>query len=363
MWYYEMPHSIVCREGTHFSTACQVKVPCEVETEVDWYWSPLGRPDLTHLITDSNPSGARVRSSSTPCHGLNSTSTRPYLHHFYTLTLTGLSSENAGYYWCQMRVVDEWGSASGDGAAVPDILPSNRCYVGIAAKDMREECEYDDHSDVWRCAQGQTPSGGCGSTARSELVTATQSTVSTMPFPTVNPAHISEDSLLYKMRVTVIEAALIVVVLICMLIIAVLIGCLTCKRRKTRKRGRYILIHILYRILCAILYVAESTVVRFQRTMQDKAEEEKSTAPDEIQPRYTPVNTLTHAYSVPQLVSEWCRGYSNNAPTSEDPIYSSPYQHLDAASMDYTSMYSKPHQYSHCDVRMSKSAKSKNSSL
>lgn len=88
----------------------------------------------------------------------------------------------------------------------------------------------------------------------------------------------------------------------------------------------------------------------------------KETTPDETQPRYTPVNTLTRTLSVPQLTSEWCRSYSNDKLLSEeDPIYSSPYQHLNATDMDYTSMYSKLHQ--HNKVTVSKSTEPKNSVL
>ena len=80
----------------------------------------------------------------------------------------------------------------------------------------------------------------------------------------------------------------------------------------------------------------------------------------ERQPRYTPVSTLTRTYSIPKLVSE-CKCNYPNTLQGEDGIYSSPYQHLCAASMDYTSMYSKPHQYS--DVTVAKPATHKNSSL
>lgn len=71
-------------------------------------------------------------------------------------------------------------------------------------------------------------------------------------------------------------------------------------------------------------------------------------------PRYAPVNPLTHALSLPQLATDWCRHHSNVAASGgEEPIYSSPYQHLSLDNLDYTNMYSKPHQHTEVTVRKS----------
>lgn len=62
---------------------------------------------------------------------------------------------------------------------------------------------------------------------------------------------------------------------------------------------------------------------------------------DQQNPRYTPVkNNLNRAYSlsVPQMA------------TDDDPMYASPYQHLSTENLDYTSMYSKLHQYTEITV-------------
>lgn len=77
-----------------------------------------------------------------------------------------------------------------------------------------------------------------------------------------------------------------------------------------------------------------------------------ATIPEDLNPRYTPVNTLTHTLSLPQLATDWCRYRSNDAAScGEEPIYSSPYQHLSLDNLDYTNMYSKPHQQTGITVR------------
>lgn len=247
MWYYSMPRSILCREGTHFSTACQVQVPCDIETEVDWYWSPLNKSNVTHLFNDSNSNGAHVRALISPkemCGSFNITTydgtvitTSASLQHLYTLTLTGLSSDNAGYYWCQLRVVDTQDSMSG--VVERNLLPSNLCYVDI--NDTGKECEYGDHKDIWKCAENLTSSTvNSLKQMQSELVTATQFTVSTIlssPIQTVSLSTNNKNSPFFKLQVRVIEVAFIAVIVICMLIIAILIGCLVYKHRKRKRTG------------------------------------------------------------------------------------------------------------------------------
>ena len=85
----------------------------------------------------------------------------------------------------------------------------------------------------------------------------------------------------------------------------------------------------------------------------NQQEKKKSKEVADSQPRYTPVNTLTRSHSISKKYD------STTTLLAEDPTYSSPYQHLCAASMDYTSMYSKPHQYS--DVTVAKPATPKDS--
>ena len=96
-------------------------------------------------------------------------------------------------------------------------------------------------------------------------------------------------------------------------------------------------------------------------TQVQRISEGKSSALEQNNPRYTPVvNNLNRAYSlsVPQLASEWC---TTSALQDEDPMYASPYQHLSTENLDYTSMYSKLHQYT--EVKIGKTAHSKNSAL
>ena len=85
-------------------------------------------------------------------------------------------------------------------------------------------------------------------------------------------------------------------------------------------------------------------------TEKQRPSEGSASVPDGPNSRYAPVSTLTHALSVPHLASGQCRSLSDNTGMSKEPIYSSHYQHLNTESMDYTSMYSKPHQYTEITV-------------
>lgn len=79
---------------------------------------------------------------------------------------------------------------------------------------------------------------------------------------------------------------------------------------------------------------------------QNNLQKQRRTAtPEDPTPRYTPVNTLNHALFLPQLATDWWRHRSCDAAygADEEPVYSSPYQHLSLDNLDYTNMYSKPH--------------------
>ena len=140
-----MPESIVCQDGTYFSTACQVKAPCGVKTNVTWYWSPENKSNSSFVITDS--SSARTRALHLQMDSCANNSVM--LYHFYTLTLAGLSSKNVGFYWCQLEIIDEKESNT----AVSNLLPSDKCHIGV--DDKLPGCEYGKHKDEWKCAQIQ----------------------------------------------------------------------------------------------------------------------------------------------------------------------------------------------------------------
>lgn len=225
LWYYTMPSSIICREGTRFSMACQVRVPCDVEPEVNWYWSPHNAPNVAHMVTNSDTGGVRIRallSSKATCN-LNGTT---MLHHFYTLSLSELSEKNIGYYWCQLKVTNETNSARGD------LLPSNKCYVGIA--DSVGECEYGNHTDTWICARNKTTrisDSFEGVYTIEPTLLETQHT----PSPTITPPKKNNENYLIRMKVTIIEVAFLCVTMTCVVIITLLICCLVRRRRKQRE--------------------------------------------------------------------------------------------------------------------------------
>ena len=225
-----MPTSIICREGTRFSTACQVRVPCDVDIKVNWYWSPHNTSNVAHVVTDSDPSGVRIRellSSQATCN-LNGTA---MLHHFYTLSLSGLSENNIGYYWCQLKVIN-----NDENFVKGDLLPSNKCYVGIA--DSGEDCEYGNHSDMWMCAHNQTSPLSDHFEDNMYSIQSTLDETKHTPSPTVTPSKKDNENSLIKMKVTIIEIAFLGVIVTCVAIIALLICCLVHRRRKEREGKR-----------------------------------------------------------------------------------------------------------------------------
>lgn len=232
LWYYNMPRSIECRAGTHFFTACQVKVPCNIETEVDWYWNPLNMPNKTLLITNSGSNGTRIKAL--PNAMCSSNASTPIIR-LYILSLTGLNNSHAGYYWCQLRVVNYRGSNP-----VGELLPSNQCYVGV--RDMAENCDYGEHTDTWMCAQKESVTAGSGYT---QDIRPTLSVMLTLvsASPTVRiaidsgPSDNSRDPFI-EMSVTILEMVFLVVIVICMVIIAFLFCCLFRKHRRGRE-GKY----------------------------------------------------------------------------------------------------------------------------
>ena len=225
MWYYGMPQRIICQEGTHFSTACQVKVPCGVKIDVVWYWSPENLSNATQIITDS--SNARLRalhSQATTC-----TNNSVMLHHLYTLTLSGLTSENAGLYWCQLKTVRERESS----AATRNLLPSDKCYIGV--EDTLTGCEYGKHTDDWRCAQNQTSSiaGGDSEESFYSKEPLPELLVTFKPSPTLEPLN-DKDTPTVNMNMTIMEIVLFALVLLCISVIVLMLVCLISRRRRRR---------------------------------------------------------------------------------------------------------------------------------
>lgn len=247
LWYYNMPRSIECREGTRFSTGCQVKVPCDVETEVDWYWSPQNMPNTSLLITNSAGSNGALVRAPMPSNAMCSLNGLVLL---YTLTLARLNNDHVGYYWCQLRVI-------GSGTShVGDLLPSSQCYVSI--RNTTAKCDYGGHNNTWMCAQNQsmttitattTTASTDGETLHSvrPIPAVTQLSTLNSPQPTVDvnidkgPSDKNRDPLV-QMPVTVIEVVLLVVIMICAAIVALLMGCLIHKHRKGRE-GEYLYLY------------------------------------------------------------------------------------------------------------------------
>ena len=233
MWYYDMPRSIECREGTHFSIPCQVRVSCDIKAEVDWYWNPLNKSNTTLLITDSSSNGTRVRALSLS-QGTCNLSATEMIDHFYTLTLERLNYDHVGYYWCQLRVDNSSAKSTGD------LLPSNQCYVSVG--DTVKNCEYREHYDRWMCAQKPSaPTGGIEEDLHI-IISPTQTTIQNSPLPTVTvddkgPTDNGRDNPFSKMPVSIIEAAFLVTIIICTAIIVILICCLFHKYRKRRDSG------------------------------------------------------------------------------------------------------------------------------
>ena len=220
MWYHSMPESIVCQEGTRFSTACQVKAPCGMKVNVLWYWSPENTSNSTGLVTDS--SNARIRAlhfQAAPC-----TNNSVMVHYFYTLTLAGLSSRNAGLYWCQLKITEEEGSSG----AVSNLLPSDKCYVGV--DDTLTGCEYGEHTDEWKCAQSKDSASPGGSEVFYSDVLITIGG----PFPTVAPQNTNGDNPPIRMQFTIMEVTLFGVVLLCIATMSLLLVCLFCRHRRKR---------------------------------------------------------------------------------------------------------------------------------
>ena len=231
MWYYSMPESIVCQEGTRFSTPCQVKAPCGVKTNVVWYWSPENMPNSSNIIRDSSTTRIRaLHSQEDSC-----TNSSVMLHHFYTLTLVGLSSKNVGFYWCQLEIIEERESKT----AATNLLPSDKCHVGV--DDILTGCKSGEHKDEWKCAQSQVTipfddsadedifsSTTPGSTTRSLVVTLQKIS------PTVVLYNTNGETPPIKMNFTVMEIVLFVVVLSCVVIIALLLVCIFLRRKRKR---------------------------------------------------------------------------------------------------------------------------------
>lgn len=225
-----MPRSIECPAGTPFSTACQVKVPCSIETEVDWYWNPLNMPNKTLLITNSGSNGTRIRALH---NAICSSNASIPITRLYTLSLTELSYSHAGYYWCQLRVVTYRGRNP-----VGELLPSNQCYVG--ARDMAENCDYGEHTDTWMCAQKESATDGGGYNAQNIRPTLSVMLTIVSASPTVSiaidsgPSDNSRDPFI-TMSVTILEMVFLVTIVICLVIIALLFCCLFQKHRKRRE--------------------------------------------------------------------------------------------------------------------------------
>ena len=229
-WYYNMPPRIECREGIHFSTACQVRVPCGVDTAIDWYWSPVNSSNSTLPISDSDSNGVRVRALTTS-RAVCNRNTSAVLQDLYTLTLARLNSEHAGYYWCQMKIVSSEISTVGY-----HLLPSNQCYVGV--RDTTEECDYAENRDTWMCAVKEINkdfSEYSYSVGPSRVATQSAS-----PSPTVDVTAEGEPcdndrGPSVMMSVTTTDIIFLVVIAMCVVIMVLLTACLICKHRKRRE--------------------------------------------------------------------------------------------------------------------------------
>ena len=158
-------------------------------------------------------------------------------HHFYTLTLAGLSSKNVGFYWCQLEIIDEKESNT----AVSNLLPSDKCHVGV--DDKLPGCEYGKHKDEWKCAQIQatlTDKGSGLMNKDSEDVDVSDTKVSDLfvtirkPSPTVALHNTNGKIPPIKIQLTIMEVVLFVVVSLCVAIIALLLVCLLIKRKRKR---------------------------------------------------------------------------------------------------------------------------------
>ena len=230
-----MPQSIECRAGIHFSTGCGVKVPCGFETVVEWYWSPVHSPDSAIHITNSDSTKVRVLAASREMCKYDSTA---LLGDLYTLTISNLSNDHNGYYWCQMRVVES-------GYGIPgDLMPSNQCYVSTGT--LPSICDYGSHKDQWMCAQkgleNNTSKDPSQSVEPTQAMTSIVSTaaLSNFPRPTVDipsedePCNI-DNNRLTTMSVTVIEAVFLVIIVFCSVLVSFLLGCLIKRRRKTSR--------------------------------------------------------------------------------------------------------------------------------
>ena len=374
--YYTLPSSITCREGARLTIACHVEVACDIEAEVNWFWNPTNTSNFTHLIVNSDPSGVHLGAtlSSKAICSLNS---ETVLYHIYTLSMARLSHEITGFYWCQLHVVD-----SGTRTVVGDILPSNKCYVDVA--DGISECDYTDHSDSLMCAQSsrltsidseklpsispmltEMPASNLPSiqSALSELpatmmpsinlpLTEMPATTSNSPSPSSTPPINNRDNSLIELEATILEVIFLMAILICVATIVLLTGCLFRKYRRKREGKRTLCVGtrcVIISELCRLGSTA-AVVVAAQTQSQKQSESDGAAAThEEPNPRYTPVITLTRTLSVPHLVSGWSEPYSSSS-KSEDPLYTSPYQHLSMENLDYTSMYSKLHKYTEVTV-------------
>lgn len=225
-----MPRSIECRAGRPFSTACQVKVPCSIETEVDWYWNPLYMPNKTLLIRNSGSNGTHIRALP---YAICTSNSSTLITRLYTLIRTELNHNHAGYYWCQLRVVNYRGMNP-----VGELLPSNQCNVGV--RDMTENCDYGEHTDTWMCAEKESVTAGSGYSTQNVRPTLSVMLTTVSVSPTISvaidsgPSDNSRDPFI-TMSVTILEMVFLVAVVICLVIIALLFCCLFRKHRKRRE--------------------------------------------------------------------------------------------------------------------------------
>ena len=226
MWYHGMPESIICQEGTYFSAACQVKASCSVKVDVDWYWSPENASNSTHIIENSGNARIRALHSQT----VTCTNNSMMLRHLYTLTLAELSSENAGLYWCQLKILKEHELSTETGDM---ILPSDKLYVGV--EDTLTGCKYGKHKDEWRCAlsQASTSAGESTEEVFYSRVPGTELVTVGKPSPTLEPLN-DRDTPPIKMEFTILEVVLFVVVLLCAVTIIALVVFLLCRHRRKR---------------------------------------------------------------------------------------------------------------------------------
>lgn len=184
-------------------------------------------PNKTLLITNSGSNGTRIIALPNAMCSSNA-STRLYI-----LSLTGLNYSHAGYYWCQLRVVNYRGSNP-----VGELLPSNQCYVGV--RDMAENCDYGEHTDTWMCAQKELVTKDSGYNPQDIRPTLSVMLTIVSASSTVSIAIDSglSDNPFIKMSVTILEMMFLVAIVICMVIIALLFCCLFRKQRRGRE-GKY----------------------------------------------------------------------------------------------------------------------------